>query len=153
MTSTVEIPLEEATLRALRHGGDPIGLAALAAIQSRPPTASKTETVDVEPDIASAPVPGREAVVIETDHRTETTERLEPAPDAADPATESPLTMSDTDPPTVAPPAGTLLPVSQPAPGAMTRGGDVYIAHYYARLPADSNQNPYTRLGDPAAHG
>ena len=46
-------------------------------------------------------------------------------------------------------------PVTQPSVDRPLpdRAGDVYIAHYYARLPGDVNQNPYTRLGGATPYG
>ncbi|MFW6145739.1 MAG: hypothetical protein ACOC7R_00230 [Planctomycetota bacterium] len=148
MSDTIDIPLHPAAVAALRRGARYArGVVARAVLGKvgRPPA---TTEVEVEPDPA-AEVP---APVFERRDPPEPPEddAFVFDPPAADARTVDPPTGGGEAPAAAqGPPARRILaPDVAPAPR-----GDVYIAHYYARLPGDTAINPYTRLGGPEHHG
>ena len=150
MTDTIDIPLDPAVVAALRAGDtDPRRAAARAVLGmvGRRPAPQPVEDV---PDLApEAALPAFEDV------RT-------PDPAAAASLFRPPASgeAADVDDLTVPPAANVLaetaitparaIAAADPAPAPR---GDVYIAHYYARLPGDTAINPYTRLGGHERHG
>jgi hypothetical protein len=153
--TTVEIPLDPTTARGLRRCDQRLGLIALAALQSCQGR-DEREHDPVAPPEPESPVEARTGVALP---RPAEAGDLGSA-DAPDATIEPPTPSFEPARPdaghiaaTYAAPemsvASDAVSAGEPPP---TRGGDVYIAHYYARLPGDANRNPYTRLGGPAAH-
>ncbi|NLF32501.1 MAG: hypothetical protein GX591_16620 [Planctomycetes bacterium] len=141
MTDTIDILLDPVLAAALRRGGrDGRGAAALAVLGQ----AGRPEAVQA----AGEPEPPAEP-------QAQAAEPFEAPPDAGeqtsafDAAAEAAWPQAaETTGTHVAPPRRPGAHDAAPAPR-----GDVYIAHYYARLPGDTAVNPYTRLGGPRHHG
>ena len=151
----IEIPLAPVTADGLHRPDRRVGLIALAALQ----TGQAREEQGNEGDCPSGPEPSAEAEaavasptamvdadeVDAVDWRDATIEPPAPSfePASSDVAHTAPMHAAS---------EASFVPVADSAAPPPIRAGDVYIAHYYARLPGDAARNLYTRLGGPAPH-
>lgn len=151
MTHTIEIPLDESISLGLRHHDQRVGLIATAALQPPRPAPQTADPVAEEP-VAELPPTSR----ADDSPPPASGERFI---DVSDPASEAAASIGAASIESESPmgPDAAMGTVMSSAPTESApradRGGDVYIAHYYSRLPGDANQNPYTRLGGGAANG
>lgn len=154
--TTVEIPLDPVTARGLHGPKQRLGLIALAALQSCQSRDEREQDLPALPVESEQPVDAEAGVLsLPAMMEAEEIEAVDWPDMKTDPA-------APTDEPTFSNPAsitvahasgdGSSAPSPVPAAPPPIRAGDVYIAHYYARLPGDGNRNLYTRLGGPAPH-
>jgi len=148
--TTINIPLDPATARSLCGRDQRLGLIALAALRScrgrdereLDPVASPEPETPVEARTSVAPPRPVEADDAEAADMANAT--IEPPAPSIKPTCSDAADIA----PTYAAPEANVASGAVPAIGPMAaRDGDVYIAHYYARLPGDASRNPYTRLG------
>jgi len=151
--NTIEIPLDPATARGLQRPHGRLGLVALAALQTCLGREEPEHDVVDRPVDPELPVAAQAGAVSsrakvgpdEIDAVDWPDPKIDPAAPSAAPRSSSTTSFAETHTTR----AAIFEPTAaSPAAPAM-HGGDVYIAHYYARLPGDANRNPYTRLGGP----